>query len=64
MRRATHDVTVTPTLQADFEFDAEIFEEQFDSLALETIEASLEDVEPWQRLGELLGRITGEVDTD
>ena len=64
MRRTTHDSTARPRFEADLEFDAEIFEEQFDTLALETIEASLEDVEPWQRLGDLLGRITGEVDTE
>jgi hypothetical protein len=28
------------------------------------LDASLEDIEPWQRLGDLLGHVTGEADTD
>ena len=51
-------------IEPDWEIDAELFDETVDSQALAGIETDLEDVEPWQRLGDVLGRITGEVDTD
>jgi len=47
------------------EMDVELFDEAFDAEALlASIEATLEDAEPWQRLSEILGRITGEIDDD
>lgn len=64
MRHASPHAAVMPTPELDWEIDAEIFDEPFDALALEIVEASLEDVEPWQRLGDVLGRITGEADTE
>jgi|GEM_PF-1879623 len=64
MRHAIHDISPLPTPELDWEIDPEIFAEPFDALALEIVEASLEDVEPWQRLGDVLGRITGEADTE
>lgn len=47
----------------ELEMDGELFDEEFDAEALlASIEASLEDAEPWQRLNAVLGRITGEID--
>jgi hypothetical protein len=54
-----------PETGCELEIDAELFDEPFDALALlASIEASLDDVEPWQRLSDVLGRITGEAETD
>jgi hypothetical protein len=64
MRHPTHHAAAMPTPELDWEIDAEIFEEPFETSALQILEASLEDVEPWQRLGDLLGRITGEADAE
>ena len=47
------------------EIDADVFDDGFDAEALlASIEASLDDAEPWRRLGEVLGRITGELEPD
>jgi hypothetical protein len=49
----------------ELEMDTELFDEQDDTLAvLAGLETTVEDVEPWQRLGDVLGRVTGEVDID
>lgn len=48
-----------------FEMDDELFDEPLDALdLLAGIETSLDDLEPWQRLGDVLGMITGEAATD
>ena len=64
MRQASHDISGQFASEFEWEIDAELFDEAFDTQALAGIETDLEDVEPWQRLGDVLGRITGEVDTD
>lgn len=51
--------------EMDMEIDEEFFDDTFDAEALlANIQTSLEDPEPWQRLSEVLGRITGEIDSD
>ena len=64
MRQATLDPSGPFASEPEWEIDVDVFEEAFDTQALAGIETHLEDVEPWQRLGDLLGRLTGEVDTD
>jgi hypothetical protein len=64
MRQTTSDAAGQFVSEPEWEIDAELFDEVFDAQALAGIETDLEDVEPWQRLGDLLGRLTGEVDTD
>ena len=64
MRQATHDAARQFASEPEWEIDAELFDETADTRALAGIETDFEDVEPWQRLADLLGRITGEADTD
>ncbi len=64
MRQAPHDTVRQFAREPDWEIDAELFDETFDTQLLAGLETDLEDVEPWQRLGDVLGRITGEADTD
>ena len=64
MRQATHDTARQFASEPEWEIAAELFDETFDTQALAGIETDLEDVEPWQRLADVLGRITGEADTD
>ena len=53
------------TSDGELEMDGELFDEPIDALAmLAGIEASPDDLEPWQRLGDVLGQITGEVEAD
>ncbi len=64
MRYASAERDRQALLEQDWEIDAELFEEPFDGEALAGIDAALDDVEPWQRLGDVLGRLTGEAETD
>lgn len=64
MRETTRHPATQPLTELEWEIDTELFDPPFETRALEIVEASLEDVEPWQRLGDLLGRITGEADID
>jgi len=64
MRETSRHPVTMPISELDWEIDTELFDPPFDTRALEVVEASVEDVEPWQRLGDLLGRITGEADTE
>ena len=63
MRQATDGDLGHSRIEPECEIDAELFEETSESQALAAIETDLEDVEPWQRLGDVLGRLTGEVET-
>lgn len=63
--RLNGDVIEAGQAATGYEMDDELFDEAFDAEAmLAGIEASLDDAEPWQRLGEVLGRITGEIEAD
>ena len=62
MRRLDRD---DGTIDGEIEMDGELFDEPIEALAkLAGLEASLDDLEPWQRLGDVLGQITGEAATD
>ena len=67
MRPETPDPRAAPLPDSDWEIDAEIFDghwdDPWDGPALEAAETRLEDEEPWQRLGDIIGRITGEAET-
>ncbi len=62
MRHAPRNPAQRTVKESEWEIDAEIFDEPLDCEALAAIETSLEDDEPWQRLGDVLGRITGEAE--
>ena len=65
MRRGARGVPALAARDDELEMDAELFDEPCDTLAvLAGLETTVEDVEPWQRLGDVLGRVTGELDTD
>lgn len=58
-------VDTTETIIDEWAMDTEQDDEMVAAAdVLAGLEASLEDAEPWQRLGDILGRITGIVDLD
>ena len=66
MRRLERD---DGTRDGELEMDGELFDEPIDTLAVlagpeASLEVSLDDLAPWQRLGDVLGQITGEAATD
>lgn len=52
------------SIESKWDFDAELFDEFLDTEALAAIETDFDGVEPWRRVGDVLGCITGEIDTD
>lgn len=64
MPQARDGLLVKPGMVQELEIDAELFDEPLDTLALAGITADGEGIEPWQRLGDLLDQITGEVETE
>lgn len=61
----TEPWTSATTGLLELEMDDELFEEQLTMAGLfSAIDARPEDIEPWQRLGDLLGHLTGEAETD
>jgi hypothetical protein len=51
-------------IESEWEIDPDLFDEAYDGDAFAGIDTDLDDVEPWQRLGDVLGRLTGEAETD
>ncbi len=64
MRQARDGLLMRPKAVQELEMDAELFDEPPDILGLAGITADGDDIEPWQRLGDLLDQITGEVETE